>query len=213
MLDFYGGLLVDEATGAVERSHHYEERFRNLCTFQHNFLRITRILKCLGELGHEHFQWPLIEFFMHEVFGTRALLPCRKSLLEFWAPSLRSTAQRDFFAAAIGKLNDQESRLVPEIVGGPKLIDIEGPENDGFEEFLEEWKRSSASPSAPRGPDLAIDEAPRCLIRHQRPFYLRQPSQRQCRQGAPSRHRSLTLHWILQGPLRTQEEPTRAILR
>ena len=86
MLDFYGVVLVDEITGAVERSQDYEERFRNLG---------TRILKCLGELGHEHYQWPLIEFFMHEVFRTRALLPCRTSLLEFWAPSLRSAVQRD----------------------------------------------------------------------------------------------------------------------
>jgi len=56
MLDFYGVQLDDEATGAVSRTPHYAERFAHLNFSFHNYLRITRILKCLGELGFEHFK-------------------------------------------------------------------------------------------------------------------------------------------------------------
>lgn len=59
MLAFYGLRLVDETTGelalqdtAPARSPaSYLRRFRNLESNPHNFLRITRILKCLGEVG------------------------------------------------------------------------------------------------------------------------------------------------------------------
>lgn len=50
-LDFLGISLVDEGTGAVERTPNFADRFHNLSTRGHNFLRITRVLKCLGELG------------------------------------------------------------------------------------------------------------------------------------------------------------------
>ncbi|KWU44462.1 hypothetical protein RHOSPDRAFT_9092, partial [Rhodotorula sp. JG-1b] len=59
MLAFYGLRLVDETTGelALEDSvpapspASYLRRFHNLESNSHNFLRITRILKCLGEFG------------------------------------------------------------------------------------------------------------------------------------------------------------------
>lgn len=82
MLNFYGFALANPSvrcrprsslfsltvacrvTGAVTRhvdASHWKKRFHNLCTHSHNFLRITRISKCLGELGLEHFQvrWSL----------------------------------------------------------------------------------------------------------------------------------------------------------
>jgi len=113
MLDFYGIVLVDEASGALERSTRCLERFQNLCLYSHNFLRITRILKCLGELGHEHYKLPLIQFFIHEVFGTRALIRCRHSLLNYWAPSLRVKAERDAVAAQLEELAVIEDLRVP----------------------------------------------------------------------------------------------------
>jgi len=50
-LDFLGIALVDEDTGAVERTPGFAARFENLRTRGHNFLRITRVLKFLGEVG------------------------------------------------------------------------------------------------------------------------------------------------------------------
>jgi hypothetical protein len=46
---------------------HWEARFSNLCHNGHNFLRITRILKCLGEIGFDHFQVPLLSAFLEQV--------------------------------------------------------------------------------------------------------------------------------------------------
>ena len=57
MLAFYGLRLVDEMTGELALENavsapspaSYLRRFHNLESNSHNFLRITRILKCLGE--------------------------------------------------------------------------------------------------------------------------------------------------------------------
>lgn len=48
LLDFYGMQLDDEASGQLSRNASYRQRFRNLEQSAHNFLRISRILKCLG---------------------------------------------------------------------------------------------------------------------------------------------------------------------
>ncbi|KAH3746816.1 opioid growth factor receptor-like protein 1 [Dreissena polymorpha] len=74
MLDFFGTELVSEETGAVQRNAaNWRERFVNLNKSAKNHLRITRIIKSLGELGFEHFQLPLILFIMKEVMETKEL--------------------------------------------------------------------------------------------------------------------------------------------
>jgi hypothetical protein len=60
-------VLVNTKTGELRHSHRYKERFRNLNTSGHNYLRITRILKCLGELGFEHLKFGFCEFVLNEV--------------------------------------------------------------------------------------------------------------------------------------------------
>ncbi|CAG04073.1 unnamed protein product, partial [Tetraodon nigroviridis] len=66
MLGFYGIRLVNKATGEVKRADNWKERFGNLERNMHNNLRITRILKSLGELGFRHYQAPLVRFFLEE---------------------------------------------------------------------------------------------------------------------------------------------------
>ena len=52
MLRFYGMRLADERTGAVERDPEDDgSRIGNFNNSPHNFLRISRILTSLGELG------------------------------------------------------------------------------------------------------------------------------------------------------------------
>ncbi|ESO06938.1 hypothetical protein HELRODRAFT_144719, partial [Helobdella robusta] len=51
MLKFYGFKLESEETGKVSLLSNCNERFYNLCSSPHNFLRITRIIKCLSLLG------------------------------------------------------------------------------------------------------------------------------------------------------------------
>lgn len=53
MLDFYGMKLVNRQTGEIKRNSNYQKCYDNLNWSSHNYLRITRILKCLGELGLE----------------------------------------------------------------------------------------------------------------------------------------------------------------
>lgn len=50
----------------IGRAAHYAPRYRHLDSSFHNYLRITRILKCLGELGFEHYKWPFLRvgFFL-----------------------------------------------------------------------------------------------------------------------------------------------------
>lgn len=89
MLDFYGFKLVDEASGAVARADNWKPRFHNLSWSSHNWLRVTRILKSLGELGFEHYKLPWLLAICEEVFVTRALSACDRSFVNFWAWTLR----------------------------------------------------------------------------------------------------------------------------
>jgi hypothetical protein len=64
MLDFYGMQLVDEQLGVVARAVNYRSRYAHLNRSFHNYLRVTRILKCLGELGREELK---LGFLLHVV--------------------------------------------------------------------------------------------------------------------------------------------------
>jgi len=68
MLDFYGFVLKDKKTGELERSQNWKSRFRNLSDHSHNYLRITRIMKCLGICGLENLKKNFIKCFITEVF-------------------------------------------------------------------------------------------------------------------------------------------------
>lgn len=65
MLDFYGHVLVSPTTGQVARSpvlapspQSWRRRYANLERNGHNYLRITRILKCNSEMGRDHLNAP-----------------------------------------------------------------------------------------------------------------------------------------------------------
>uniref|UniRef100_A0A3B4C4G6 Opioid growth factor receptor (OGFr) conserved domain-containing protein n=1 Tax=Pygocentrus nattereri TaxID=42514 RepID=A0A3B4C4G6_PYGNA len=94
MLDFYGIKLLDEETGKVCRAEHWEERFKNLDRNTHNNLRITRILKCLGILGFEHYQAPLVRFFLTETLVEGRLPRVKRSVLDYFMFSVLNTSER-----------------------------------------------------------------------------------------------------------------------
>ncbi|XP_056591571.1 opioid growth factor receptor-like protein 1 [Triplophysa dalaica] len=94
MLDFYGIRLVDKKTGDVERATHWKERFDNLNRYTHNNLRITRILKCLGTLGFEHYQEKLVKFFLHETLVNKMLPNVKKSVLDYFMFAVLDKKQR-----------------------------------------------------------------------------------------------------------------------
>ncbi|XP_072223566.1 opioid growth factor receptor [Leuresthes tenuis] len=84
MLGFYGIRLVNKETGEVRRAENWKERFGNLERNMHNNLRITRILKSLGELGFEHYQAPLVRFFLEETLVKKTLSSVKRSVLDYF---------------------------------------------------------------------------------------------------------------------------------
>eukprot|EP01080_Neovahlkampfia_damariscottae_P000366 gene366-6780_t len=89
MLDFYGIELVDDKTGEVKRSKNYKNRYHNLNTSSHNYLRVTRILKCLGLCGLESLKFELVKHFIIEVFKNKEIENCKSSLVRYWLPTIR----------------------------------------------------------------------------------------------------------------------------
>ncbi|KNC49834.1 uncharacterized protein AMSG_11938 [Thecamonas trahens ATCC 50062] len=96
MLDFYGMVLLDESTGAIGRKDdNYRARYAHLNSSYHNYLRITRILKSLGEFGFEHYKAPFVRHVMTEIFVHKNLIRARDSCINYWAPVIRDDAARD----------------------------------------------------------------------------------------------------------------------
>ena len=86
MLDFYGMRLKDVKTGEIERADNYKERYSHLNHSMHNYLRITRILKCLGEMEYEHLKSPFIQFVLNEIIVEQTLYNCLQSCINYWLP-------------------------------------------------------------------------------------------------------------------------------
>lgn len=95
MLDFYGMKLTDKQTGSMERSDKWRDRFDNLSWSSHNYLRITRILKSLGEFGMEHLKKPWLQFMLHEALVTRKLARTLNSCRDYWIGTLKDDADRE----------------------------------------------------------------------------------------------------------------------
>ncbi|XP_034041147.1 opioid growth factor receptor-like protein 1 [Thalassophryne amazonica] len=93
MLDFYGVKLLGK-TGNVVRASNWQERFQHLNESQHNYLRITRILKSLGELGYEAFKAPLVRLFLEESLCHNTIPNMQHSILEYYVYTIRLPATR-----------------------------------------------------------------------------------------------------------------------
>ncbi|KAM9064621.1 opioid growth factor receptor isoform X1 [Sarcophilus harrisii] len=94
ILGFYGIELENHKTGKVRKAVNYQERFQNLNSHSHNNLRITRILKCLGEMGYEHYQVPLIRFFLEEILVNHCLPSVKQSALDYFMFTVRNKKER-----------------------------------------------------------------------------------------------------------------------
>ncbi|KAM5164683.1 opioid growth factor receptor-like protein 1 isoform 2-T2 [Mantella aurantiaca] len=93
MLDFFGLKLVDK-NGNVSRAANWQDRFQHLNESQHNYLRITRILKSLGELGYEHFKPPLVKVFLHESIVENTIPHMKQSALEYFVYTIKERRER-----------------------------------------------------------------------------------------------------------------------
>lgn len=97
MLDFYGMELVDEKKAIFRRLDDYKPQYRNLNSSSHNYLRITRMLKNLGEMGFEHLKLGWLEFFFQEICINRLLPNCETSFFNYWSGTIYDDAQREAF--------------------------------------------------------------------------------------------------------------------
>ncbi|XP_036270771.1 opioid growth factor receptor-like protein 1 isoform X3 [Pipistrellus kuhlii] len=61
---------------------------------QHNYLRITRILKSLGELGYESFKPPLVKFILHEALVENTIPNIKQSALEYFVYTIKDRRER-----------------------------------------------------------------------------------------------------------------------
>ncbi|NWV10330.1 OGFR factor, partial [Ptilonorhynchus violaceus] len=94
MLGFYGINLVNKETGELKRAENWLERFENLNRFSHNNLRITRILKCLGEMGYGNYQVHLVKFFLTETLVEETLPNVKRSALDYFLFTVRNKEKR-----------------------------------------------------------------------------------------------------------------------
>ena len=102
MLHFYGLALIDRETGAVEPLADPRLQFRNLVRNGHNWRRLTRIFKSLGELGFEHFKLPLLRLLLKlACTGQQPLKPLQRPLINYWALTLRNRDEFETFQIEI----------------------------------------------------------------------------------------------------------------
>ncbi|ESO97789.1 hypothetical protein LOTGIDRAFT_103481, partial [Lottia gigantea] len=94
MLDFYGIELADPNTGELKRSKNWESQFQHLNRSMHNYLRITRILKSLGEFEYEHLKEPFVKFMMTEALKEKTLPNVASSCMNYWVGTIRDDEQR-----------------------------------------------------------------------------------------------------------------------
>jgi len=99
MLDFYGMHLVSKETGLVDRAlppRYFAPRYLNLVRSSHNYLRISRILKCLSEMGLEHLSAGFLLHVLNEQSESHELNSpglCN-SMDRWWANCIRNEEER-----------------------------------------------------------------------------------------------------------------------
>nr|GAT60172.1 predicted protein [Mycena chlorophos] len=117
MLDFYGMQLVSEETGLVDRSlppRNFTPRYENLVYSSHNYLRISRILKCLSEFGYERLNAGFLLHVLCEQSESKQLNVSRLcvSMDRWWANCIRNEEEREWIAGMIAKVRGGEPDFV-----------------------------------------------------------------------------------------------------
>lgn len=108
ILDFYGMNIQNWETGLLQRSAHYHTRYRHLCRSHHNYLRISRILKCLSELGLEKLNAGFLlhvlnEQSEHNNLNTPGLC---NSMDHWWINCIRNDQERRWLNAQLVKVRN-----------------------------------------------------------------------------------------------------------
>lgn len=110
LLDFYGMRLVDRNTGEVARHDNFRPCYDNLDESGHNLLRITRILKCLGEMGLEHYKKPFVMHVLKEIYENEELTSTEQSCTDYWVNLLRNEDERQKVKAYVKAQQARQDR-------------------------------------------------------------------------------------------------------
>ena len=84
----------------------------------HNYLRITRILKCLGELGLEHYKPPFLHLMLHEAITTATLDRTLESCYSYWIGTVKDDVVRATIKHDAEQLCQEAER------GGDQDVDV-----------------------------------------------------------------------------------------
>mmetsp|Transcript_7411 Transcript_7411/g.16944 ORF Transcript_7411/g.16944 Transcript_7411/m.16944 type:complete len:234 (-) Transcript_7411:51-752(-) len=108
ILRFFGLQLVDEQTGRLDRDPQvFRWQMDNLHSSAHNWLRVSRIITSLGELGFQRYKAPLLARLREEV-DAGTLAKARRSLEEFWRPLVDEEDSREYAAKTLEVPEDRE---------------------------------------------------------------------------------------------------------
>ena len=100
MLDFYGMVLTEN--GNIIRHDYYRERYKHLNKKinDHNFMRITRIIKCLVLCGLEKYAIEFVKILVDEIYIEKTFTNqqfAKNSCKKFFITSLPKQYQQNFY--------------------------------------------------------------------------------------------------------------------
>ena len=108
MLRFYGLELVDERTGAVRRDAEVgDAQLQNFNLSAHNWLRISRIITSLGELGFRRYKAPFLRQLRAEI-DNGSLANAAQSYEQYWAPLVTGESEGWYADKTLEEPSDRE---------------------------------------------------------------------------------------------------------
>jgi len=90
MLNFFGMKLSNDLTGEVTREQDvWQARYCQINTRSNNNIKITRMLKSLGQLGFERYQKGFVQHLKNEIEEHGLLKNCRDNFKNYWSTYLK----------------------------------------------------------------------------------------------------------------------------
>ncbi|XP_078334789.1 opioid growth factor receptor-like protein 1 isoform X2 [Crassostrea virginica] len=158
MLDFYGMELSDKETGKISRAKNWKDRFPHLNRSYHNYLRITRILKFLGEFGYENYKRPFVEFVLEEAMEHGTLLNTLESCVRYWLETIKSEDERKQLRDYVRKMEAGHTSPFEEdsdeLVSSKKVDKMIEKSKQNQEEFVSEEENGTFKSKTKRHPDF-----------------------------------------------------------
>ena len=130
-----------------------------VCRSYHNYLRITRILKFLGEFGYENYKRPFVEFVLEEAMEHGTLLNTLESCVRYWLETIKSEDERKQLRDYVRKMeaghtSPFEEDSDDELVSSKKVDKMIEKSKQNQEEFVSEEENGTFKSETKRHPDF-----------------------------------------------------------